>query len=155
MKRADKEVQNFIVSLIFIYSLLCPATGNALPSAPMLASVFSADLSRSSWGGNHSFLSAPEQASIGIVDGFKYKAASSSFRGFPVPVRIECTLMIDPAEPATVVNDGLFDMLIPLFIGSILIGIAGFIKKFGTSSEPVEKFARMGVASPYKKAVPS
>jgi len=147
-------IRNLVISGMLFFVLFCPATGNALPSVPVLVSVFSSDFSRPTAAVNHSFPFAPE-ITIRRLEGLPYRTASNALGGFPAAVTVEGMSRGYSAGTEPKMNDRLFDMLIPLFIGSMLIGFAGIIRKFGTSPEPIEKFARMGAASPYKKAVSS
>lgn len=145
-------IRSFIITAIFIFPLLCPIPGNALPTAPGPAGDLSADSGRL---GSNSFLFAPEKISVRMREGFPLRA-SSGFGVYPAAVIVESMFRGPSAEPQTETDDGLFDTMTPLFIGSILIGLAGIIRKFGTVPEPVERFVRMGVESPYyKKAVSS
>jgi hypothetical protein len=125
------------IILLGILTLFYPAPGNALPSAPVLGSLYSADYGRSPGYGSFPSLFSPE-ISIRKLEDFPYMAGR-----FPAAIKVEGMFDGPSAGPETGRNDRLSDMLIPLFIGSILIGFAGVIRRIGTGPDPVERFARM------------
>jgi hypothetical protein len=142
-------VRYHVISCIVFICLFSPADGIALTYAPVFNSIISADSHQYSNAGVR--FSFPRSTEISV---FPYNVY------FPLgkilsPVRVEGFFKANFSRPETVIDDKLFDMLIPLFIGSLFIGFAGIIRKFGSRSEPVKRFARMNVEAPYKKAVPS
>jgi hypothetical protein len=139
-----------VISCIVCASLFLPGKGSALPYEPVFSSVFAVEHCRA--GVIHSFpdFTAPLRELAAIPHNAVFPSGKVT-----APAGFEIISVAASSPPAKESNARLFDMLIPLFIGSILIGFSGIVRRIGTKPEPTGKFARMDVEAPYKKAVPS